>query len=377
MAALLALLALAEVAVRVRERVAPSAQELIREQLEGPSAAYVPDSQLGALLAPDQRDTIRSLDYAYVFRSDHAGFPNREPWPERADVVVLGNSLLDGPGLGLDGQFTTLLERRLGGRSVMNFGLPGGGTEHERLIYERYAAPLHPRLVVAMLWPTWDIENSRQFARWRAEGKPDPDYTHYRFSFGVRHDEAGRGEPSPVDHLKALFKRELRRSHLATAAYHTLKALRRRSVIHERATFANGDTLLLSVRDQQRLALGMERPDTPDLREIFFRPLEELRAEVEASGGTFLVVLMPSKEELYGSRSNPVILKPIQEVRAGLESRGIPTLDLYPILGRQWPEGPAPFYHADMHPNALGNRIIADAIHDWIVARGVFESAGR
>ena len=51
--------------------------------------------------------------------------------PGQAEVAVLGNSLLGGAGVGRDGQFTTLLARRLAGRKVLNLSLPGGGTEHQ------------------------------------------------------------------------------------------------------------------------------------------------------------------------------------------------------------------------------------------------------
>ena len=70
---------------------------------------------------------------------------------------MLGNSLLGGAGVGRDGQFTTLLARRLDGRKVLNLSLPGGGTEHDLLTYRRYAAPLQPKLVLALVWAVWEI----------------------------------------------------------------------------------------------------------------------------------------------------------------------------------------------------------------------------
>ncbi len=58
-------------------------------------------------------------------------------------------------------------------------------------------------------------------------------------------------------------------------------------------------------------------------------------------------------------------------MRAGLEARGLPVLDLYPVfreLGRER----SPFYRADPHPNAFGNQIIADALAKWITDQNVF-----
>jgi hypothetical protein len=287
---------------------------------------------------------------------------------------VLGNSLLDGPGVGMDGEFPTLLEHRLDGRKVLDLGLPGGGTEHELLIYRRFAKPLHPKLVIATLWVIWDIENTLEFDHWVNENRPDPDYTHYRFTFHETHPSGKLAAPSAFGRVWYLAKHELSRSYLLKAGYRSLGSLFGRQAIREEVTFPNGDTVLLSVRDQKRLAEGMDRPGTPDMREIFFRPLEQLRAEVEAEGGRFLILLVPSKEELYGADAFPAILRPIREVRAGLESRQLPILDLYPTfreLGRQQP----PFFRVDMHLNALGNRIVADALATWIADQKIFAAS--
>jgi len=362
------------IAGEVLLRLAPGAggtQNIIRMQLNASPWHYAFDPELGAVLAPSADETVQTPDYTYTLQTDHAGFSNPEPWPSRVDVAVLGNSLLDGPGVGMDGELTTLLEHRLDGRTVLDLGLPGGGTEHELLIYRRFAKPLHPKLVVAALWVIWDIDNTQQYDHWLKENKPDPDYTHYRFTYNETHPSGKPAARSRFERVWQFAKHELGKSYLVKAGYQSLKSLLGRQVIRQRVSFPNGDTILLSVRDQERLAKGMDRPSTPDIREIFFRPLEQLRTEVEAQGGRLLIVLVPSKEELYGAQAFPAILRPIQEVRAGLESRGLPVLDLYPTfreLGREQP----PFYPADMHLNALGNQIIADALATWIADHKIF-----
>lgn len=91
---------------------------------------------------------------------------------------------------------------------------------------------------------------------------------------------------------------ELGESYLLTAGYRGLRSLLKRRRIRGRVTFPNGETILLSVRDQERLAEGMDRPGTPDIREIVFHPPEQLRTDAEAEGSRFFIVLVPSKEEL-------------------------------------------------------------------------------
>lgn len=356
---------------------ARSVQALIRTQTRLNEMIYAQDPELGALLAPSRQDLVETVDFTYTLQTDSAGFPNPEPWPDRVDVAVLGNSLLIGPGVGMEGQFTSLLERRLDGATVLNLGLPGGGTDHELLTYRRFVEPLRPKLVIATLWVVWDIDNSMQFASWLRERKPDPDYTHYRYTYSETHrstaSETSRSAapPSGLERMTRFLRRQLGRSVLVRVIYRGLESFLGDPGMTVLVRFPNGDDILLSARTQQRLAKGMDRTGAPDLRDIFFRPLEQLRTEVEQGGSRFVILLVPSKEELYGARVSPEILRSIEEVKAGLESRRLPILDLYPVFRELGQEHP-PFYHADMHLNDVGNQIVTDAIVNWIREEQVF-----
>ena len=133
----------------------------------------------------------------------------------------------------------------------------------------------------------------------------------------------------------------------------------------------NGDVVFLSAREEMRLARGTDRPGRPNIRETFFGPLERLRAEVAEDGGRFVIVLVPSKEELYGAEALPEVLRTVQEMKAELASRQLPVLDLYPAF-RRLGRDRSPFYRADMHLNEFGNQIVADAIGRWIVDEKIF-----
>ena len=237
-----------EVLLRVVPGIAPAAHDPseIAQQIKAQSmlgkTTYAPHPELGALLAPSLHEAIETLDFTYTLRTDHAGFPNAEPWPDHVDVAVLGNSLLIGPGVGMEGQFTTLLQHRLNGRTVLNLGLPGGGTEHEYLAYRRYVAPLRPELVIAVVGVAWDIDNTLHFARWQAE-PPGTDFTEFRFEFGETHQTSWE-----------VMKRYIARSRLVRAGYGSIKPLFNGTPLLEQVTFANGDTTFLSARAQRRLA---------------------------------------------------------------------------------------------------------------------------
>ena len=334
---------------------------------------YVADVELGALLAPERRDTFETLDYSYTLQTDHAGFTNRDPWPADTDVAVLGNSLITGSGVGFDGQFTTLLQQKLGGRSVLNLGVPGGGPEHQYQVYRRFAAAGHPKLVVATLWLSWDIDNALQLHHWLAE-KSSMDFTEYRLTYPDTHPLAGSARPRMLTTLRNTVSKVLSRSYLLQAVYARVRPWAEKRALVESVDFAGGDVLYLATRDQKRLANGLERPGTPRIKEIFFRPLELLKSEVEAQGGRFVIVLVPCKEEIYAAESYPEVLRTMQQVKAGLDSRQLPTLDLYPVF-RELGSARAPFYRADAHLNEYGNHIVADALEKWIAAERLFDRA--
>jgi SGNH hydrolase-like domain, acetyltransferase AlgX len=364
-AALLFLGIAGEVLLRVVPGLAPAAPDSseIAQQIKAQAmlgkVVYAPHPQLGALMAPALDDAIETFDFTYMLRTDHAGFPNAEPWPDQVDVAVLGDSLIVGPGVGMEGQFTTLLQQRLNGRTVLNFGLPGAGTEHAYLTYRTYVEPLQPELVIAVVGVAWDIDNTLHFDRWQTE-LPDTDFTEYRFSFGETHQTRWD-----------LMKRRIASSRLLRAGYGSIKTLLNGTPLLEQITFANGETMFLSARAQQRLAKGLDRPGAPSLREDFFGPLDQLRTAVEGAGARLVVALLPSKEELYAAEAYPAVLRPVEDVKAELEARQLPVLDLYPAfreLGRDKP----PFYRIDIHLNELGNQIVADAIADWIEAEKIF-----
>jgi hypothetical protein len=357
-----------EVLLRVVPGFAPAgpdsseiAQRIKTQSMLG-RMVYAPHPELGALIAPSLDHAIETIDFTYRLRTDHAGFPNPEPWPDRVELAVLGDSLLVGPGVGIEGQFTSLLQQRLNGRTVLNFGLPGAGTEHAYLAYRTYVEPLRPELVIAVVGVAWDIDNTLHFARWRTE-LPESDFTEYRFSYGETH--LTRWD---------IMKRRLTKSRLLRAGYGSIKPLFNGTPLLEQVTFANGDTIFLSARAQRRLAQGMDRPGVPNLRDIFFGPLDQLRTGVGAAGGRFVVALLPSKEELYGAEAFPAVRRPVEDVKAELEARQFPILDLYPALREVGLEKP-PYYRTDIHLNELGNRIVADAIAGWIEAEKIFPPA--
>jgi hypothetical protein len=343
------------------------AMKQIKEQEALALLSVQADSEIGALLVPSQHATSKTLDYTYTLETDQHGFVNRDPWPEQIDAAVLGNSLIVGAGVGMDGVFTTLLAQRFPGRSFINLGTPGGGTETQFRIYERFAQSRSPKLVVATLWPVWEVDNTIKFAHWLREGS-SVSFTDYRFNYGSAHPESAA---KPRSKQRGGVAGLLWHSAVVRAGYLSAKALTARSPYVEQVRFPSGEKLNLSMREQQRLARGIKRAEAPDVEQLFAEPLERLRASVESHGGRLVVALVPSREELYGTESAPSLLRTIEAVKALLAARQLPVLDLYPLF-RERGKDRSPFFEREMHLNAYGNQVLADGLADWIQGNGVF-----
>jgi hypothetical protein len=304
---------------------------------------------------------VRTPDFTFVTALDSAGFPNREPWPSPADLAVLGNSLVVGEGVGIERGFSTLVANRLGTERVVNFGLGGASPEHQLRIYHRYVAQLHPKVVLAVIWVASDVTNAFNFQRWLASGAGQ-NFLEYRTS------GQAKAKPGRAAGLAAAIRGSSRL--LRLGAGRGVGWRRDHGSIPERIPLATGDTLYLSRKTEEALAQGMQRAGLPDLARVFFGPLDTLRQAVEGDHGQLFVVLIPSKEELYAARAYPPVLRAVREVRRGLDSLHLATIDLYRPM-EAGTAGGVPFFSRDIHFTVYGNRIVGDALADSLQARGV------
>ena len=105
----------------------------------------------------------------------------------------------------------------------------------------------------------------------------------------------------------------------------------------------------------------LARPDHPNFR-LVLETVEQARALAEQGGSQFLVLLVPTKEEVY----LPLLDEPpptaIAPFLAAFDEAGIPYLDLTPNFQASAREGERLFFEVDGHPNAAGYRRIAEVV---------------
>lgn len=102
---------------------------------------------------PGIRARVPSETGGYFVRANGLGFRSNREFPaERAPgfqrVLAFGDSFTAGDGVSNEQRYTDVLESRLEGVEVYNFGLPGTGPDQQYLAYREYAADMECDLLL-------------------------------------------------------------------------------------------------------------------------------------------------------------------------------------------------------------------------------------
>jgi hypothetical protein len=318
-----------------------------------PAFVITPDDELGYL-------------YPATSETDRHGFLNPEPWPAGASIVFLGDSLLGGAGVGPRGAFPHLVGRALPDEPVLNLGLASAGPERQFRIYRRFASDLHPRVVVAGLYLAADFENDAAYAAWLQQPKGTP-FVEFRGAFGAQLQ--GTYEPY-IDWKTALttlrFGRLLEKSRVYSWAADLVHEMR--SPFPTRYRAGDGTEMFF---DEATVRFAAQAASKQDERiGALVESLGRLRDYVTTQGGDVIVMLIPSKEELFAVPPAASSRNLVSHTRERLREAGFAVLDLYPAI-QKGAAVTAPFFRQDIHLTEHGNRLVADEFVAWFKAHDV------
>jgi lysophospholipase L1-like esterase len=131
--------------------------------------------------------------------------------------------------------------------------------------------------------------------------------------------------------------------------------------------------------------MNLEDPRLVEGYRICLEAIVRIGQRVRASGADYLVLLVPTKEQVFcesvppALQSDPVFRRAVedaQEIRrrtkAFLDDRGIPYLDPLPALRESLARGEPPYPRSmDGHPNPTGHRVIARYVLGELERRGL------
>ncbi|MCX4240611.1 SGNH/GDSL hydrolase family protein [Paraliomyxa miuraensis] len=119
-----------------------------------PATLFEPHPVTGYRFAPGLHVRVPHEGGGYLVRTNSIGQRCRhEPTPQRPPgmfrILVFGDGCVAGTGLDDTERFTELLERRLGNYvQVLNFGLPGSGTDQQLLAFRHHGRELEHDLLL-------------------------------------------------------------------------------------------------------------------------------------------------------------------------------------------------------------------------------------
>lgn len=318
-----------------------------RPETRGLSHPYI-----GNLPKPNSEVVVRTSEFEIHYPTDAHGFNNPEPWPTKADVVAVGDSLTFGYGAAPDEAWPALLAQELPGISIVNLGLIGAGPQQHLRIYETFGVPLQPRILLVGFFLANDFWDAELFDTWEKSGVGG--------NYMVWRDFGRKTEPDAGGPIAALGE-VLRRSYLYNWARFVREMFRNwRAAEPKNLQLADGSNLKLRPGHLADKTADIE-PGNP-VFELAVDALERIHTIATRHGTHLIVVLQPGKEATYLSLLDGSDPDPGAPLRAALEARGIDYLDLLPAFREQAAAGARLFFEVDGHPNLEGYQLTAEEV---------------
>ena len=143
----------------------------VQQQVQAsPKTMGVSHPYIGNLQTPNREGVIWGSDFRATHHTDAHGFRNPSPWPEQADIVVVGDSLVFGYGVEDDQAWPALLAQAAPQLHLINLGLIGASPQQSLRVYETFGVPLRPQLLLVGFFAANDFWDAGLFDQWLRSG---------------------------------------------------------------------------------------------------------------------------------------------------------------------------------------------------------------
>ena len=304
---------------------------------------FIPDSELLFKIPPNTDFVVKHPDYTVRFKTNlnlsdigfRGGIFGGPPWG-----VAVGDSFTFGQGVELEETWTALLAKSLG-REVINFGIPAQGPTQYTRVLKRYALPMRPRVAFYGFYFN-DLDSAARFRRLNRRFPVSRYLRYYSYVYNLIGQSTSVPQPQP-----ALVKADV------------------------------GEMSL----DAEGLRRNLERQNR-SFEDRWTLTSHEVDDAIEASkkaGVVFILFYFPSRWEIYwdqvkkqGNLSDSLDIDRLRRtVVKYCYTKQILCLDLTPPLKREASLGKQLYFPIDGHWNREGNRVVAAAMREFLVAKGV------
>ena len=338
---------------------------------------------------------------------DEKGFRNAQV-PAAADIVALGDSHTWGSGVKSEQTWPKALEV-LTGRPVYNMGMSGWGPVQSFLYWEE-ATSLKPKVVIEGLYSGNDLYDAFSMVYLRGqlpelmsgdktmqdkikqEKQVESIQSRVSKMFGSGNKKSGLrlsvkawlARNSAVYGLLTRAQFELSRLHEAqtgppTADEEWQKALSRAARYPENSQVFSSDSSRTVFTSEYRLAaLNLEDPRIREGQRIALEVIRQMHQLAIREGIRFIVLLLPTKELAFSEQTKALAYSNYQsllrneqqfwaETKSFFAQHSIEYIDALPPLQANLQEGSQPYNVSyDGHPNAVGHRVIAEAVRSYL-----------
>jgi lysophospholipase L1-like esterase len=325
------------------------------------------DPYIGHLHKPNNTIALAGRDFKALHHTDGLGFRNTWPWPDRAEIVAIGDSLTFGYGVADDQAWPYLVGQQASPLRVINLGLIGAGPQQYLRVFERFGVKLRPKLLLVGVFTQNDFWDANMFDRWLQSGVGG-NYTVWR-DFGRRQRVTFRLR-DPLYSLEGVLRSTVVPAVRSSYFYTLLRAIRggqEGSAPTPPRTISFSDGSRLQLIESQFLA--MSAAIQPDRREfqLLLDSLQQIDSLATRHGAHVLMVLQPGKEQVYLPLLGETRGDPIGALLPALDRLGIDYLDLAPAFRARAAGGERLFFEVDGHPNQAGYALIAQLVTTHIM----------
>jgi hypothetical protein len=308
-------------------------------------------------LGPSGAAGITNINW--LDRKSYIGFrvpsPDWEPrWP--VDVAVVGDSFSF-----CYTQYPDCWVEQLSsayGLSVVNLALPATGSVSHLRILDTFGLPYQPRVVVWQWWGNDSFEDTLL----HDITKPKP----------------GRDEPLGPCATPPPLEQWLDRHSAVSGMVLQLRCGFNAAAV-DPYEVTSGQVHLVFGSPWFQAALDMTSKDNRKGWRTTQDALIQARKLAEDNGFEMVIVLVPAREEVYRSLTEPYLGadgvalygKGRLMMLEFCQAQGLTCFDAEPVLTRHAEAGEQVYWPSDIHLNPTGNKILAEAVNGFLKAQGL------
>jgi len=305
------------------------------------------DPELGFLYPGHRTIVHRTNDFVVQIHTDEHGFRNPSPWPAQAHTVLVGDSMGYGYGVQEKDSWPRRVEQSLAAGPLINLTLPGLGPEQYYRFLKRFGVPLHPHLVLYCIFPGNDVLDANRFLEWEASGSKSLLGWEWQQNVGEERPPGFLYELEVKSYLM-LGMRSVRKNLTSRFSSQTLH-------------MPGGNIQFAPALYEARM--DEFQPADPGFRAML-TAVQETKALSDRMGARLLIVIFPSKEEVYLpglGQSFPDMVTPVKQAIAAAGTHDV--LDLTDGLRKHASKDLPPLYfEIDGHLNERGSALVAGII---------------